>query len=273
MDPPTDTAAQPLPAPTWCYGCGYNLAGLTSDGTCPECGLEIAASRPVWDLRRCHLVYVEHVRAELRWIGWTAAMAGFAAACLAIAAASYPIASVSGAGLDATGAMLVVGIVAVLGAAGPLSVFQRRCRTHPEAGKAITAAPRRSALMGLSIVAMGLGFVVLPGVVIANFLAGLGTIIGLVGVAVALAGGAVFFVAAMRYARLALERGGRKAPARWHDWAWPMLALLGLVPATRCLVDAGFCWYAASAAFVGVAAALAALAWRCASARAALARL
>lgn len=56
--------AERLPAGVACYRCGYDLVGLAPGERCPECGLDAAASWPVWDVRACHRAYVEHLCAE-----------------------------------------------------------------------------------------------------------------------------------------------------------------------------------------------------------------
>ncbi len=49
-------AAEPLPAGVPCYRCRYDLIGRVPGEPCPECGLDVAASWPVWDLHKCNLV-------------------------------------------------------------------------------------------------------------------------------------------------------------------------------------------------------------------------
>ncbi len=66
MDAPNDAAppppiptAEPLPAWMRCVACGYDLAGLSPGGVCPECGIQIPASWPEWDLRDCDRAHVQ----------------------------------------------------------------------------------------------------------------------------------------------------------------------------------------------------------------------
>lgn len=61
---PADTASERLPAGVRCYQCKYDLAGRVPGEPCPECGLDVAASWPAWDLRACHPAYIEHLRYE-----------------------------------------------------------------------------------------------------------------------------------------------------------------------------------------------------------------
>src|SRR5690606_24919196 len=135
-DPPMTTLensdARPLPSPTSCSGCGYNLAGLEPRGVSPERAPEIARGRPARDLRACPPMYVRHVRGELRWITWTAALVGTSAACFGIAAATDPFERLLGPGPTAADALLVIGVLAFFGSAGPLGAFERRWRRHPE---------------------------------------------------------------------------------------------------------------------------------------------
>jgi hypothetical protein len=263
-------APGPLPSPAWCYGCGYNLAGLAPEGVCPECGLAIAASWPVWDLRACHEVYVRHVRGELWWMRWAAALAGLSALAAALAVGADALAGRwNGAG-DAGTLALVVAVLALLAATGPLGAFERRWRRHPEPGKRMAGPPRRLARVGWGAVAVGVGLFALPG----GFLAGLapraGLALGLVGLVIIAAGAGAVTFAAMRYGRLVLERAGRPVPPRWHDAAWVALPLAGPVLALPALAGVPPWWCAAAAVPLGVAAAMGALVWRCKRASGAL---
>lgn len=60
-----DPAAEPLGAGVLCYQCTYDLVGRVPGEPCPECGLDVAASWPAWDLRACHRVCVDQAYGEL----------------------------------------------------------------------------------------------------------------------------------------------------------------------------------------------------------------
>jgi hypothetical protein len=272
MDAPARTAAQPLPAHSACIRCAYDLAGLSPDGNYPECGLAVAASWPAWDLTACHRVYVEHVRAEVRSLGWAAVLACLVAMGFALALRLEPWANRSVPASDAQAVAATVAVVALIVMAIPLVRFDRQWRAHPERGKAMARGPRRASNIGLWVMAIGMVAMLLPGGFIAQFAPALGTPVASAGAAVMLAGGAACYVAMMGYAHLALERGGRKAPARWHEWVWLLLALVGLVPLLVWRHDPVYVWWWSAATLLGVAAAMAVLAGRCARASAAIER-
>ncbi|MEQ9097042.1 MAG: hypothetical protein RIE32_12350 [Phycisphaerales bacterium] len=264
---PGVAASRPDASPAWCYGCGYSLAGLPAAGVCPECGLDVAASRPAWDLRKCHPLYVRHVRAELGWIGRTALLIGAAAACAAAVAATE-VASPSADDLrDAGTVALVLSIVLVLAAAGPLGAFERRWRRHPGAGRRYASGPRRTSRVGLMIIAAGVGLGVLPGVTAGIVAPGPGVLLAGLGALAATIGCAAFYVAGAAYARLVLARAGAPVPPRWREVAWSILPAIGLIPAVRALSSADAIWWAIGTSGLGVVASMGLLAWRCHRAR------
>ncbi len=222
-------ATEPLPAWMRCAGCGYELAGLPGGGVCPECGLAVAASWPVWDLRACHRGYVEHVAEEFRMVHWAALTAWVVlAATLAASVAGAMEGRVGGIVAVATGAgMVAMGAVVVL----PLMVWyaQRSLRAHPNARLAPGAAERRRLRWALRLGQTGL-LGVLLWVPAAAF--GGGDVLMallLAGAALAAVGLAWASFEAMRYANHTLGRAGRAATSAGFIAAWGFtLAALGL---------------------------------------------
>lgn len=269
---PTNPAAERLPAGSACIGCRYDLAGLTPENACPECGLNVAASWPVWDLGACHRAYVDHVRAELGGLGWASALAAFVALGFAVAVALEPWTPASAPpsvlqAVSATAAMVAVILTAI-----PLARFEHRWRGHPRPSKELARAPRQACTIGVWVMAIGMVAMLLPGSFIVPFAPALGVLIASMGVAVMLIGAMAIYFAVMGYARLALERDGLRTPAGWRDWAWPLLILVGLLPMPLWRVATFYAWWSAALALLGASVALAVLAGRCARARAALER-
>lgn len=263
-----DLYARPLPSPTWCYRCGYNLAGLRHEGVCPECGLATAASWPVWDLTRCHRAYRDQVRAELWWIGWSAALAGVVVLGLAVSGGIALFAPDATWTNDAHVIVFAISTFMGLGCTFSLAMLERRWRRHPQPGKAMSAGPRRCYLLGLCLVAAGMCFLIFPAAVFSLYSVLLATIVSIFGVVVVMLGGGAVYVAALRYSRLVLLRAGR-SPARWHDLMWigaPIVGLIALTIDVAGWVPPGW----GMLAFVATIASAAAVTWRCMRATAGL---
>ncbi len=265
-DPPMtareDSDARPLPSPTWCYRCGYNLAGLRPEGVCPECGLEVAASWPVWDLTRCHRAYRDQVRAELWWIGWSAVLAGIVVLGFAVSGCIALLAPSASWSDDAHVKVLAIAALMGLGFTFPLAMFERRWRRHPQPGKAMSAGPRRCYLMGLCLVAAGLCFLIFPAAVLSLYSMFFATVVWIMGAIIVVLGCGAVYVAALRYPRLVLVRTGRPPPPHWHDWLWtaaPLLGLAGMVLEATEVLPLGW----GSVVFLAPFASAIAVAWRC----------
>ena len=227
-EPPVP-AAEPLPAGALCSGCTYDLVGRAPGERCPECGLDVAASWPVWDLRACHRGYVEHVAEEFRMLHWAALTAWVVlAATLAASLAGAMEGRVGGIVAVAIGVgMVAMGAVVVL----PLVVWyaQRSLRAHPNARAAPGAAERRRLRWALRFGEAGL-LGVLLWVPVAAFGGGddLAPLL-FAGAAVATVGLAWASFEAMRYANHTIGRAGKAATSGGFIVAWGFtLAALGL---------------------------------------------
>lgn len=273
MSEPEHAAAEPLPAGTQCFRCQYDVVGRVPGEPCPECGLDVAASWPVEDLRRCHRAYVEQVHQELDALHSICAMVILL--CLALGVASGLLGWPWG---RAHAEMVLLGslMVAVILGGGVIRLFFQffiLARMHPKAPHALSNRRRRTIIEAGCIVAgAGISLITLaiPATAVAR---GLGLIIALLCVLVAGVALLVAYTSALAYAKEALNRAGVTAKRTLLEEAPGLLPFvaIGAIPIAVLGIMPG--WWLLTAAALGVALAAGGLALRCARARRVLGRL
>lgn len=253
-------AESTIPAGVACAGCGYELAGLPRGGVCPECGLDVPASWPVWDLRRCAKPYVEHVQDELRMLNWATMAAWVVLASAAVAGLGAALEPHGGA-VAATAMFL--GLLAIAGLV-PLPVLVlyawQALRRHANDARSPGAALRRRLRWGAGIGMAGLVMALL--FIAAGFLTGQSPGPAYVATTAILAVGGLGWasIEAMAYAGAILGRAGMPGVGRGLLPGWGFaLAVLAVVAAGSMFVDLGrpLALVACSAALLGPATALA----------------
>ncbi|MFI4882422.1 MAG: hypothetical protein ACIAQU_07545 [Phycisphaerales bacterium JB064] len=259
--------AERLPAGTACIGCGYDLVGRVPGEPCPECGLDVAASWPVQDLRRCHPVYLEHVRKELGALHGVAVMVILCCSALGVATGllGWPWGR-------ASGEMVLIGslMVAVIlggGVPGQLIQFFKHARGHPRAPLAMGGRRRRTIVEAGYIVIGGYASLVTLAIFATALSAALGLIIALMSVGVAGVAMLAVYMNGLAYARETLERAGVAAKPTLVEGApgrRPLAILLVVAIAVLGLTPH---WWALTVAALGVAMVAGGLALRCARTR------
>ncbi|OAB61258.1 hypothetical protein AY599_00030 [Leptolyngbya valderiana BDU 20041] len=262
-----DPAAEPLGAGVLCYQCQYDLVGRVPGEPCPECGLDVAASWPAWDLRQCHPLYVWHVRGELLRIGAAAFIAGATLVWLAIAAFVF--------GGPWSGDMAFVLVLAsgMLGLGFGLFFLpavgfaEKRLRQHPNHRRTPGARLRRAMEWSMLIFGIGwLGFVT-PGLIVGDAGSASGWALLAAGTVVIAVGLSVLFALALTYAGSMLERAGRRGGHGRGEAALGFGPVAGLVLLPLAVFGVISYWWVLSATLAGLAGAAGGLALRCLRAR------
>lgn len=249
-----------IPSGIACAGCGYELAGLPREGVCPECGLDVPASWPVWDLRRCAKPYLEHVQDELRMLHWATLAAWAVLAATAMSGMSAALELHDG---GTAVAAMVFGLLAIT-ALVPLPLFVGLAggalARHPNTRTSPGAEERTRLRLALVIAQIGLwavlglallGMFVLPRMSPVPFFAA---------ATIALAGLGWASIEAMSYAQSTLRRASANTGRHGLLLSWGFaLSVLAIVATGWMFVDLGrpLLLAAASGALLGPATALA----------------
>lgn len=267
MPEPMAGPAEPLPARVLCYQCQYDLVGRVPGEPCPECGLDVAASWPVWDLRACHPLYVWHLRGELLRIGAAALIACATLIWLAMAAFVF------GGPLLGDAAFVLVFVTGAIGFGFglfflPAVGFAERClRRHPNPLRTPGAGLRRA--MRWSMLVWGIGWLGLgvPGLLLAD--AGVGSGLGLFVAGTMISAGAwsMLFALALMYAGSMLDRAGQRGGIRRAEAALGYAPLVGLALLPLAIFGVISYWWVLSATLAGLAGAAGGLTLRCVRAR------
>jgi len=262
-----EPTAERLPVKLVCHQCRYDLAGLAIGSVCPECGLAIAASWPDWDLREAHAAYTMRLCRELGAIHSVVVCSGLVALSgAAVAWAEAPRRSTElqelGFALGAF-ALFVVGIATIATGAHLAKIIRR----DPNAALTPGGEARKGMVVGATLQAAGVVSAILVAGPISVVQPDLGTLVGMVGVAVWLFGVLVVHVYAHQHALETLRRAGVQTRRTILERAPGLLPLtsLGLLPLAAFGVI-HWAWIFAWALF-SVALAEAGLALRCARAR------
>lgn len=260
-------AAERLPAGVLCYACKYDLVGRAPGEPCPECGLDVAASWPVEDLRACHRVYVEHVRQELGALQDAAILLGLGMACGGFVLWQVGLPERVGPGaLVASGVAIAAILLVGLGMGGSRKLLQL-FRKHARPDVALGAPLRKG--MRSSSRAIDIGLLVAIGAAITASALGTALAMGLLTVVVVLllAGVGTMYVQGLAYSMLALQRAGvamRRTMVEEAPGLLPFAAVILLPLAAMGVMP--WAWVVAWA-MLGVALGAGGLALRCARAR------
>ena len=260
-------AAERLPAGALCYECRYDLVGRAPGEPCPECGLDVAASWPVEDLRACHRVYVEHVRTELGALQDAAILLGLGMACGGFVLWQVGLPERVGPGALVAGVVAIAAILLVGLGMGGSSKLLRLFRKHARSDVAL-GAPQRQGMRSSSR-AIDVGLFVAIAAAIAASAVGTALAMGLLTVVVVLllAGVGTMYVQGLTYAALALKRAGvatRRAMIEEAPGLLPFAAVFLLPLAAMGVMP--WAWVVAWA-MLGVALGAGGLALRCGRAR------
>lgn len=249
-----------IPAGIACTGCEYELAGLPRGGVCPECGLAVPASWPVYDLHECARPYVVHVLDELRMLNWATLAAWVVLASAAIAGVGTAF---EGRGGRVAITAMSFGLLAVAGLVPlPLLVLYAwsALTQHPNTRTAPGGANRTRLRRTLLVAQLGLW-----GVLGLGLLAGFADVriawpFFIAAAAVAMAGLGWACLEALAYTAHVLYRAGAACPNRALVLGWGFaLIVLAVVAAGSTFVDLGrpLALTAASSSLLGPATALA----------------
>lgn len=221
-------AAAPLPAGVLCYQCTYDLGGLAASGVCPECGLEIAASWPSWDLRACHRSYVEHTHREMLKLGGAAAGLALIGGGLAVLALVWGMSIGEEVQRWVLAAIGVEVILTFSASFNFLVKFGEASLAHPGGDHAPGTAVRRRIRVGTYV--FGFGFFIAFALFVVAFMYATSFAVGLAMAAVTFACIGTFIAvrAIGVYSRLTLERVGGDAPPLVLERPPALLALAGV---------------------------------------------
>ena len=212
---PKAPASERLPAGVSCYGCRYDLVGRVPGEPCPECGLDVAASWPVWDLGACHPQCVDQAYSELLGVRSVLACVLVGAGAGALAGLGAPAARA----LPIIWSMVVLLVLcsAVAHAAAVPALFGlllRLRRLRPPATQASGPA-RRWLVIGICLAIVLLPVAVVLGLVgMASLVLHIGWILpwSIVVLCVAIT---PLALASWAYADTFVRRAGRSSWARW----------------------------------------------------------
>lgn len=243
MDAVVDEFRAPLPEGVLCYQCQYNLVGRVRGEVCPECGLDAAASWPVWDLSRCHRVYLEHVEKEVKYLlGWSTSLASATLlVALASALATVPWKRWQG-DLQVNLAIMLylVSFVSIILALKESSLLAKKLRTHPNRDRAPGGSFATSLSYGAMVSAGGFAILYPIGLIVAGLVftntVSIGIVLATIGLALWLIGLVVVSLAGLAYVGQVLVRAGlpdrrflvEEAPVVLAFLS-PVLAVLGLL--------------------------------------------
>jgi len=118
MPSPDRTAGPARPTPIRCVACGYDLAGLPTEGRCPECATPIERTRPTNGLANAPTAYLRTLVLGLRLVlaGTLVAALSLASPMLAIITGSFsPGVSGAIAGAITLGLVLTAPALSLLG--------------------------------------------------------------------------------------------------------------------------------------------------------------
>ena len=237
----SNPAAERLPEGALCYRCRYDLVGRAPGQPCPECGLDVAASWPVWDLRQCHPQCVDQAYSEL--LGVRSVLA-----CVLVGAGAGALAGLGAPAADAPPiiwslVVLLLLCCAVAHAAAVPALFGLLLglrRLRPPATQA--SGPARRWL----VIGVCLAIVLLPAAVVLG-LVGLASLVLHIGamlpwsILVLCAAITPLAMASWAHARAVAQRAGRP---RWAWWPMPVIAAPALaatlVPMTAIVAPARF---------------------------------
>ena len=228
MDGAHDKPGESLPAGVLCVRCAYDLGGLSPDGVCPECGLDARASWPVWDLRACHRVYVEHLAEEFRMLHWVALASWVVLMATLVACLGALLAPRVG-GLSGVAVVSWLASVCVL-VVLPLLVWyaRRSLRAHANTGRSPGAANRRRLRLALLVGQVGLVLVLLS-MGLGLVMVGVPQSVLLASTCIASIGLACASFEAWGYAGLTRQRAGVASGRRGLLIAWAIALVAGAV--------------------------------------------